>query len=134
MRSVARYGRYSPVLDIEFCSAYNEGRISDICCDMQGTGWANTEYRSYIFEAGVDGDDPDAGIRETPESRKRRGKKTPQAPRKEQKHMFWTAMQQWEDQGMQNGEKVGWRKDRDGEEPAAGVVPAEVRTNGEVRL
>lgn len=47
-------------------------------------------------------------------------------------------MQQWVDQGMQDPEKVGWKADKaqdevDGEEPAAGVVPAE-RRNGEVRL
>ncbi len=136
MRLVELYdGSSSPVPDIPIWPAFNDGRISDICWDMPGTGWANTEYRSYVFEAGVDGDDSDAGIRETRESRKRRGKTTPQPSRKDQKHMFWRAMQQWEDQGMQDGEKVGWRKDKqDGEEPATGVVPAEARTNGNVKM
>jgi hypothetical protein len=56
--------------------------------------------------------------------------------------MFETAMQQWEDQGMQDGSKVGWRDEmpngvkaqETGEEPAAGVVPAERRRSNEVRL
>lgn len=38
---------------------------------IAGTGWANTEYRSYQF---VDktGEDPNASIEELPESRRRR--------------------------------------------------------------
>lgn len=35
-----------------------------------GTGWENTEFRSYRF---VDGDDQNASIEETAESRQRRG-------------------------------------------------------------
>jgi hypothetical protein len=83
-----------------------------------------------------------AGIRETAESRRRRGKTGRQPSRAEQRHMFETAMQQWEDQGMQDGSKVGWRDEmpngvkaqETGEEPAAGVVPAERRRSNEVRL
>ncbi|KAI0973280.1 phosphoglycerate mutase-like protein [Xylaria arbuscula] len=37
----------------------------------RGTGWENTEYRSYEF-ADETGQDPDARIRELPESRRRR--------------------------------------------------------------
>lgn len=119
--------------------AYSQGRISDITWNLPGTGWANTEYRSYIFEAGIDGNDSNASIRETAESRQRRGKTSQQPSRKEQNHMFETSMQQWEAQGMQDPEKVGWRDDRNdnanfGEEPAAGVVPAERRKSTEVRL
>ena len=107
---------------------------------MPGTGWANTEYRSFAFEAN---DDVNAGIRETAESRKRRGKTGRQPSRAEQRHMFETAMQQWENQGMQDGSKVKWRDEfqngtngyESGEEPAVGVVPAENRKkSGEVRL
>ena len=106
---------------------------------MPGTGWANTEYRSYNFEAD---DDMDAGIRETAESRKRRGKTGRQPSRAEQTRLFEMAMQQWEDQGMQDGSKVGWRDEMQngnegketGEEPAAGVVPAESTKTNEVSL
>jgi hypothetical protein len=83
-----------------------------------------------------------AGIRETAESRKRRGKTGRQPSRAEQRQMFETAMQQWEDQGMQDGSKVGWRDEKldgieghdAGEEPAAGVVPAESRRSNDMRL
>ena len=119
--------------------AYTSGRISDIVWSMPGTGWANTEYRSYTFEAN---DDVNAGIRETAESRKRRGKTGRQSSRAEQRQMFETAMLQWENQGMQDRSKVGWRNEiqngvngeETGEEPAAGVVPAETRRSNEVRL
>lgn len=131
-----------PVLILirELDLAYNSGRISDIVWDMPGTGWANTEYRSYTFEAN---DDVNAGIKETAESRKRRGKTGRQPTRAEQRHMFETAMQQWENQGMQDGNKVKWRDESQngmngketGEEPAVGVTPAENRKkSGEVRL
>ena len=126
------------VLIRELRLAYHSGRISDIVWDMPGTGWANTEYRSYTFEAD---DDLHAAIRETAESRQRRGKTGRQPSRAEQRLMFERAMLHWEKQGMQ-GNKVGWRDevqngingDETGEEPVAGVVPAENRRNGEVRL
>lgn len=76
-----------------------------------------------------------AGIRETEESRKRRGKVGRQPSRAEQQQLFKTAMQHWERQGMQDGNKVGWREESPngvqgqgtGEEPVVGVVPAEER-------
>jgi hypothetical protein len=119
--------------------AYNSGRMSDLVWGTPGTGWANTEYRSYTFEAD---DEMHAGIRETAESRKRRGKTGRQPSRAEQRTMFETAMQRWEDQGMQDGTKVGWRNEiqngveekETGEEPAAGIVPAQRRRSNEVRL
>ncbi|KAI4230303.1 MAG: hypothetical protein L6R36_000114 [Xanthoria steineri] len=40
------------------------------CEVVPGTGWENTEFRSYRF---VDGDDQNASIEETAESRQRRG-------------------------------------------------------------
>lgn len=51
----------------------------------------------------------------------------------EQRHLFETAMIQWEHQGMQIGAKVCWRDEMEneieeqesGEEPAAGIVPVE---------
>jgi hypothetical protein len=119
--------------------AYRSGRISNIDWSMPGTGWANTEYRSYIFD---EEDGMNAGIRETAESRKRRGKTGQQPSRAEQRHMFESAMQQWEAQGMQDGSKVGWRDEMENgcegqetdEEPAAGAAPAENRRSSEVRL
>jgi hypothetical protein len=106
---------------------------------MPGTGWANTEYRSYIFEAN---DDINAGIRETVESRRRRGKTGRQPSRAEQRHMFEAAMKQWELQGMQIGAKVGWRDEMEkeieeqegGEDPATGIAPVESRRDHDMRL
>jgi hypothetical protein len=119
--------------------AYNSGRISDILWATPGTGWANTEYRSYTFEAN---DDINAGIRETVESRKRRGKTGRQPSRAEQRHMFETAMIQWERQGMQIGAKVGWRdeiekviEEQESEKGlVGGIVPVESRRDHDVRL
>ena len=127
-----------PVL-IRDLLAYNSGRISDILWATPGTGWANTEYRSYTFEAD---DDINAGIRETVESRKRRGKTGRQPSRTEQRHLFETAMIQWEHQGMQIGAKVAWRDEMEneieeresGEEPAAGIVLVESRRDHDVRI
>jgi hypothetical protein len=73
--------------------AYNSGRISDIVCAIPGTSWENTEYRSYTFEANDDMDDMDTSIRETAESRKRRGKTEMQLSRVEQWRLFDMAMQ-----------------------------------------
>lgn len=78
--------------------AYNSGRISDIVWAIPGTSWENTEYRSYTFEAS---DDMDASIRETAESRKRRGKTGMRLSRVEQWRLFDMAMQQLEDQREQ---------------------------------
>lgn len=75
--------------------AYNANRASDITWDLPGTAWANTEFRSYTFD---EDDEANAGIRETPESRKRRGKKGRQLTRAEQTKMFEMAMQRLEHQ------------------------------------
>ena len=103
--------------------AYNSGRISDIIWAIPGTGWRYTEYRSYTFEAN---DDMDASIRETAESRKRRGKTGRQPSTVEQRRLFEMAMQQKWENGIEGKEA--------GEEPAAGVVPAESRMTNEVML
>ena len=70
---------------------------------MLGTGWENTEYRSYTFEAN---DDMDASIQETAESRKRRGKTGMQPSRVEQWRLFEMAMQQWEDEEMRRDDEM----------------------------
>jgi hypothetical protein len=78
--------------------AYNSGRISDIVWAILGSSWENTEYRSYTFEAN---DDMDASIRETAESRKRRGKTGTQLSTVEQWRLFDMAMQRDEDKREQ---------------------------------
>ena len=80
--------------------AYNSGQISDIVWAILGTGWKNTEYRSYTFEAN---DDMDASIRETAESRKRRGKTEMQLSRVKQWRLFDKAMQRIEDEREREG-------------------------------
>jgi hypothetical protein len=65
--------------------AYNLGRISDIVWAILGYVWANTDYRSYTFETN---DDMDASIRETAESRKRRGATGRRLSKAEQRRLF----------------------------------------------
>lgn len=74
-----------------------------------GTGWTNTEYRTYTFskedhkddlEGNVlDGDN--ASLVETIESRQRRGKKGPTPDREEQKSLYRLGTQGWDEQGLQ---------------------------------
>ena len=120
-------------VDTAFASAYSEGRLSDMELVNPGTGWANTEYRSYKFDN--EGD----GITETAESRQRRGLQGPPLPRQVQRKMFETTMQKWEDQGMQDPVKTAWK---DGEidagsqngEVAAGNVKVHRRRSNEVEV
>ncbi|KGQ02053.1 hypothetical protein PAAG_11234 [Paracoccidioides lutzii Pb01] len=72
----------------------------------QGTGWRNTEYRTYTFSDLVHQDDlygrplggDNATIQETPESRLRRGKSPEAPPRALRKQFFIQAMKGWENQ------------------------------------
>ncbi|KAF3484348.1 uncharacterized protein GIQ15_03672 [Arthroderma uncinatum] len=75
-----------------------------------GTGWANTEFRTYEFTDTVDEDDlygnkvglDNATIRETIDSRKRRGKSVLEPPTRDmQKQFFVQAMTGWENQVAQ---------------------------------
>ncbi|KAL4873066.1 hypothetical protein BDV12DRAFT_116277 [Aspergillus spectabilis] len=76
---------------------------------FQGTGWVNTEYRTYEFSDNVDLDDlegqkldsDNASLVETLESRKRRGKQGPMADREQQKVYYKQGVQGWNDQGLQ---------------------------------
>lgn len=78
-----------------------------------GTGWANTEFRTYTFTDSVDDDDlygrkidsDNASILETAESRKRRGKSGEPVPRELQKQFFVQAMTGWENQVLHLLEK-----------------------------
>ena len=88
--------------------AYNSGRISDFVCAILGTSWENTEYRSYTFEAN---DDMDASIRETAESRKRRGKTGMQLSSVEQWRLFDMAMQREDEREQAQREREqAWRR------------------------
>ena len=74
-----------------------------------GTGWANTEFRSFQFsdtidkdgisDGALDGDN--ATIIETVESRKRRGRSAEAPSRQEQKEFYRQAVKGWDDLGLQ---------------------------------
>ncbi|PGH19262.1 hypothetical protein AJ80_04128 [Polytolypa hystricis UAMH7299] len=73
-----------------------------------GTGWSNTEFRTFEFSTTIDKDDlygrpiegDNSSMQETLESRKRRGKTGEQASREVQKQLFVQAMSGWENQFM----------------------------------
>ncbi|KAI1907397.1 hypothetical protein LOZ12_005148 [Ophidiomyces ophidiicola] len=75
-----------------------------------GTGWANTEFRTYEFSEAIHDDDlyghkvggDNASIIETIDSRQRRGKQDPPNAREQQKQFFVQAMTAWENQILQN--------------------------------
>lgn len=71
-----------------------------------GTGWSNTEARSYTFVGGVDSTDEEAALDETAESRLRRGKKEPMFARDHQEKLCTDSHQSWEDQGLGNALKI----------------------------
>lgn len=75
-----------------------------------GTGWANTEYRTFEFSDEVHTDDlegyklldgDNATLVETAESRLRRGKDEPALTRERQRILYKLGMQGWDDQGLQ---------------------------------
>lgn len=63
-----------------------------------GTGWANTEFRSYEF---VDGEEENAGLVETKESRDRRKGEEIPLTRDEQRELRATAEKEWGQSGYQ---------------------------------
>lgn len=71
-----------------------------------GTGWLNTEARSYTYVDGVDSSDEEAALVETIESRIRRGKEQPMFARDEQEKLCIDSHQSWEDQGLGNALKI----------------------------
>ncbi len=106
---------------------------------MPGTSWRNTEYRSFNFvdlnhsstSEPIKGtrssehldDYKNATLRETKESRARRGKEAPQHGRDKQAELFNAAMQGWKDQDMQKADKNGEvEKEEDEEEALARVL------------
>ena len=74
---------------------------------FSGTGWENTEYRTYTFESAfTSNDDGEAYLMETKESRETRGKTHPMLDHAQQQELFERMMQGWEDQGLQNPAKL----------------------------
>ncbi|KAL9005682.1 MAG: hypothetical protein Q9188_001541 [Gyalolechia gomerana] len=68
-----------------------------------GTGWENVEFRSYRF---VDGDDENASMKETQQSRQRRGNKDKPLTKEEKVQLRETAAKTWEEQGYEKFSKV----------------------------
>ena len=74
-----------------------------------GTGWVNTEFRSFVFSDETHNDDlegyaldgDNASLVETTESRVRRGKEGPTPGREQQKTLYKLGTQGWDDQGLQ---------------------------------
>ncbi|KAL8783781.1 MAG: hypothetical protein Q9213_004397 [Squamulea squamosa] len=69
---------------------------------FQGTGWENTEFRSYRFVAE---DDESASIEETAESKQRRGNKDKPLTKEEKMQLRETATKKWEAQGYEKTSK-----------------------------
>lgn len=83
---------------------------------LSGTGWVNTEYRTYEFAEKIDSEDiegnaveegDDLTIVETPASRTRRGKPAQAPSRAEQKVLYRHGLEGWEKQGLQPSLKEG---------------------------
>ncbi|KAL8688872.1 MAG: hypothetical protein Q9218_005326 [Villophora microphyllina] len=68
-----------------------------------GTGWENTEFRSYQF---VDGDDNNASMEETSESRQRRKNTEKPLTKEEKTQLRETATKTWQEQGFEKASKV----------------------------
>lgn len=76
---------------------------------IEGTGWVNTEYRTFVFSDEehthdlegylLDGDN--ATLVETVESRHARGKDGPSAHRERQRTLYKLGTQGWENKGLQ---------------------------------
>ncbi|KKZ66916.1 hypothetical protein EMCG_07412 [[Emmonsia] crescens] len=84
----------------------------------QGTGWHNTEYRTYTFTESADQDDlygcpvdgDNASILETRESRTRRGRSAEVPSRDLQKQFFVQAMTGWENQILEFAKQEAAKK------------------------
>ncbi|KIX96344.1 uncharacterized protein Z520_08122 [Fonsecaea multimorphosa CBS 102226] len=95
---------------------------------LLGTGWENTEHRTYHFEHAFDSDsDGEAFLMETMESRKRRGIEHPMLDHGKQQELFQKMMQGWEDQGLQNASKLSHANDDEiiEEQEKSGQDPAD---------
>ncbi|KAF7889265.1 uncharacterized protein EAF01_010758 [Botrytis porri] len=70
-----------------------------------GTGWSNTEFRSYQFRA-ADSSDPNAAIQETKESRERRKGTEKPLTDDEQRNLRAAAESGWQQDGFQQKVKT----------------------------
>jgi hypothetical protein len=103
-----------------------------------GTGWANTEFRTYKFTESVDDDDlygrkiegDNASILETVESRKRRDKYGEPPPRELQKQFFVQAMTGWENQVLSIMENEAAKRTLEVTVDDEKVAPEEVEVTG----
>ncbi|KAL8681778.1 MAG: hypothetical protein Q9186_002093 [Xanthomendoza sp. 1 TL-2023] len=68
-----------------------------------GTGWENTEFRSYTF---VSGDDENASMEETEDSRHRPGDSRKPLTKEEKTQLRETATKNWEALGYEKASKV----------------------------
>ncbi|KAL8888414.1 MAG: hypothetical protein Q9192_006181 [Flavoplaca navasiana] len=73
------------------------------CEKFQGTGWENTEFRSFCF---VDGDKENASMEETTESRERRGSKDKPMTKEERTQLRQTVTKKWQTQGYEKSNRV----------------------------
>lgn len=64
-----------------------------------GTGWANTEFRSYTFSSH---EPSEAHLLETPDSKRRRTGDAKPLDQNEQTQLKKTAMREWEKNGFVN--------------------------------
>lgn len=124
-------------MGLSCCLACQNKKSDDLNTVIPGTGWANTEYRSFNFANlhgnstttnGTDrpintrADDYEhASLRETEESRSRRGKVEPQHGREVQQELYRTATQGWEDQATKITEEHT-DTDEEEEEEIKGLV------------
>lgn len=68
-----------------------------------GTGWENVEFRSYRF---VDGDDENASMKETEESKQRRGYEDKPLTKEERVQLRRTTTKSWEELGYEKANQV----------------------------
>ncbi len=118
--------------------------------DMPGTGWRNTEYRSFNFvdldhsstSKPIRGtpssehldDYENATLRETKQSRDRRGKEEPQHGRDKQAELFNAAMHGCKDRDTQNPDRAGEVEREEDEEAALVRVLTKDREDADKRV
>ena len=113
LREKARELSDSGDKDVEIVLVTHGGYLHYLTGDWEdaakfsGTGWENTEYRTYEFEDSfLSNSDDEASLLETMSSRKRRGVDYPQLGHEKQEVFFKQMMQYWEDQGLDNPDKI----------------------------
>lgn len=114
---IVTHGGFLHYFTEDFEGAINDGTV--------GTGWSNTEYRTYNFDEEIEGivtveGNDRAPITETQDSRTRRSRDMKPLTREEQIHLKATVEFQWSKDGFQN--TGGWTTDdaaKEGEEKDA---------------